>query len=274
MRLPVPLKDPRRARRGRRATMALALVALLASCVPSYVYRPTEMVNAETQGYPTARYPVPPEAPHGEVYVTSFGIVDMDVAPGTTAPMLHVRLAVANNSGEAWQVDTRQQVVDLGPEGRSRAAFVNTDVQGSPQVGVAAGGQRVLDLFYSLPAGMQGASAVPRFDFVWRLDIPGRPVVQRTPFERLQVETQPAGPYPPFIGVGLGWGPFWWYDPLYPSFTFYHPFILHQHYPVIINRGYGGPRVGGPPLRGVPPPRGGLRGVPPGGGLRGSPPRR
>src|SRR6185369_17976194 len=108
--------EPRRPRSGGRrparqaAGLAFALLALGAACAPSYVYRPTEMVNAETAGYPTARYPVPPESPRGEAYVTSFGIVDMDVAPGIKAPLLNVRLAVANNSTEIWQLDTRQQV--------------------------------------------------------------------------------------------------------------------------------------------------------------------
>jgi hypothetical protein len=264
---------------GLRSRRALAGAAvLLAACTPSYVYVPTEMVNASTEGYPTARYPVPPEAPHGEVYVTSFGIVDVDVAPGTKAPLVNVRLAVANNSGEVWQVDTRQQILDLGPEGRSRAAYVNTDVQGSPMISVPPGIKRVIDFYYSLPAGMQGATSVPHFELVWRLDIPGRPVVQRTPFERMEI--QEAAPYPAYVGVGLGWGPFWWYDPLYPSLTFAHPFVLHRHYPVIVGPGYVGPRVYGPRMRGYPvAPGGGWRGAPPGGrvgpppgAIRGAPP--
>jgi hypothetical protein len=195
--------------------------------------------------------------------------VDVDVAAGTKAPLLHVRLAVANNNGDqSWQVDTRQQLVDLGVEGKSRAAYVNTDVQGSPLINIAAGEKRIIDFYYSLPASMQSAERVPRFDLLWRLEIPGRPVVQRTPFERAQIEDQPVGtPYPGFVAVGLGWGPFWWYDPLYPSLTFYHPFILHNRYPGIVGRGYGGPRIGGPALRGAPP--GGAHG-----GFRGSPPHR
>jgi len=265
---------------GSRSRRALALAGgavLLAACTPTYVYIPTEMVNASTEGVPTARYPVPPEAPHGDVYVTSFGIVDVDVAPGTKAPLLHVRLAVSNNGGaEPWQVDARQQVVDLGPEGRSRPAYVNTDIQGSPLISVPPGTKRVIDFFYALPAGMQGASSVPHFDVLWRVDIPGRPVVQRTPFDRLEVEY--AEPYPAYVGVGLGWGPFWWYDPFYPALTFAHPFVLHHHYPVIVGHGYAGPRIYGPRMRGVPP-GGGWRGAPPAGhaappagGFHGAPP--
>ena len=80
----VLLRRARSEKRRRDKALAMAGIAtvLLAACTPSYVYVPTEMVNASTEGYPTARYPVPQEAPHGEVYVTSFGIVDMDVAPG------------------------------------------------------------------------------------------------------------------------------------------------------------------------------------------------
>jgi hypothetical protein len=228
------------------------------ACVPpSYVYRPTEMVNAQTNGFATARYPVPPESPRGDVYVTSFGVTNVDVAPGAKEPMLQVRLAVSNNNGgEPWTIDTRQQVVDLGAAGKSRAAYVNTNLQGSPLVTVASGSQGVLDLYYSLPAPMRAASAVPHFDFLWQVQIPGRAVAQRTPFERLQLEdvTVPVI-YPPFAAVGLGWGPFWWYDPFYPSLSFYNAPVIHDRYPIVVNGGYAGPRlITGPVMPSRPPP--------------------
>jgi hypothetical protein len=228
------------------------------------------MVNARTDGYDTARYPVPPESPRGDVYVTSFGVNQMEISPGVQEPMLHTRLAVSNNNGGAtWTVDSREQLVDLGPEGRSRPAFVNTDVQGSPLIPIPSGAKRVIDFYYALPVGLRDAEGIPRFDFVWTLLIPGRPVVQRTPFDRVRVDSE-VGPdfYPPYVSVGLGWGPFWWYDPLYPTLTFYHPWVLHHHYPVIVGRGYVGPRFRGPAFRGSPV-GGGFRGRPPGGGLRG-----
>jgi hypothetical protein len=267
--MPIVKRGSARTLAGTVALLVATGALALASCAESesYVYRPTEMATAATQGYATARYPVPPEAPRGEVYVTSFGVMQMDVAPQATASMLQIRMTVTNNNGDQpWLIDTRQQLADLGPEGRSRAAYVNTDVQGSPLISVAPGTQRVIDLYYSLPLGMQGAASLPAFDFLWRVEIPGRPVAERTPFARDRLQDGAGAPYPPYV-ASLGWGPYWWYDPLYPALTFFHPFILHQRYPFIGRPGYLGPRVG-VGFRGFPVGGGAGRGV----GLRGSPP--
>src|SRR5881394_1465589 len=89
-----------------RFAPALALGLVAAGCAHEYAYLP---VDAAGGGGPAARYPVPPEAPRGEVYVTSFGFMQMDVAQGQSAEMMHARLVAVNNSPIPWTVDGRAQ---------------------------------------------------------------------------------------------------------------------------------------------------------------------
>src|SRR5438270_10913391 len=100
----------------RMSRLALALafgIGLLASgCAHEYAYLP---VDAAGGGGPAARYPVPPEAPRGEVYVTSFGFMEMDVADGRSAEMMHARLVAVNNGPIPWTVDGRAQQLVVAP---------------------------------------------------------------------------------------------------------------------------------------------------------------
>jgi len=228
------------------------LVALLASvglaaagCAPLPVYfTPTEQVTATTDGIPSARYPIPPEMPNGTAYVTSFGVVQADVAgTGHNTPLLAVRLTVSHDSGtEPWTIDTREQLVQIPGAGRSRAAFVNADVNGAPLIPVAVAQKRVIDLYYTLPPNMASGPKIPSFDFLWQVHTTQRLIAQRTPFQQEVADIATVWTYPVFP-LGPGWAPYWWYDPFYPEVTFYPPVVLHNTYPVLINTSPPHPRV-------------------------------
>jgi hypothetical protein len=212
---------------------------------------PTENVTATTEGYPTARYTVPPETPRGTAYVTSFGIVSADVArTGHPTPLLQVRLSVSNDSGTApWSIDTRDQLLEVPGAGRLRAAMMNSDQQTGAILTVPPGQKRTLDLYYMLPPNIASAETLPRsFDLLWRVQTPERVVAQRTPFTKERVEPA-ASPAYADVALGVGWGPYWWYNPLYPTLAFYPPpLVLHSPYyhgyPGF--RGYPGPVHVGP----------------------------
>src|SRR5947207_1680933 len=95
----------------RAATFALVTGVLAAGsgCAHELTYLP---VGPGATGGPAARYPIPPQAPQGEVYVTSFGLTDLDVEAGRPATMVHARLAVSNGSAVPWAVDGRQQMLN------------------------------------------------------------------------------------------------------------------------------------------------------------------
>jgi len=117
-------------------------------------------------------------------------------------------------------------------------------------VQVGAGDQRTFDLYYPLPAGREHAAEIPQYDLVWSVRTPARVVAERTPFERTEVEAYAGAA--PIHGPSVGWGPIWWYDPLYPSVTFAHPVIIHHAHPRIVTRPYLGPRhvwIARPPVR-------------------------
>jgi hypothetical protein len=210
-------------------TVALLLASLaLGGCYESYFYRPTQQVTSTLSGLPASHYNLPPEAPRGTVDVASFGLTDLRSADGQpSSRFLQVRVVVANNNDSGvWQLDTREQLVEIPGEGRSRAAYVNADVGGLPIINIAAGEKHTLDLYFPLPAGLQRAKELPQFDVMWSVRVPERVVVERTPFQRITLAPAYALTYPYDYGFSYGWGPVWWYDPFYPSVTFIHPTVV------------------------------------------------
>jgi hypothetical protein len=196
---------------------------VMASCTPSYVYRPTANATATMKGRVAADYPIPPTAPQGDVRLASFGISKISPSGATqenanqSRRAIHVRMSVTDNSQTPWTMDTRQQLVAL-PDGHQLApAYVSTHEgqAGLPSVTVPAGGKRIVDLFYPLPPDMQSASQMPEFDVVWHVDTPQQQVTERTPFDRLQVKT---GSDPEWGVWDDGWGGPFWYDPFYVGY--------------------------------------------------------
>src|SRR6188472_180746 len=88
----------------------LVTAAATVGCVHEFAYLPVD----NGRGAPASRYAIPPEAPRGEVYVTSFGFTQMDVAEGRRADMMHARLVAVNNGGDTWTVDGRAQQLVVG----------------------------------------------------------------------------------------------------------------------------------------------------------------
>ncbi|MFI5289422.1 MAG: hypothetical protein ACHQ17_07225 [Polyangia bacterium] len=234
----------------------IALGALvLAGCAGDYAYVPAEAATAQVGGQAAADYPIPPEAPQGDVRIASFGISPLAVNQQESVRALHLRMVIANNSSQQWTVDTREQLAALSGEGESRPIFASTDQGELPLVPIAPGDKRTIDLFYPLPADLQKASELPEFDLVWNVDTGnGRVVAERTPFQRVTVEPQYAADYSGYYEPAY-WGPIWWYDPYYFQYTFARPVIIHRR-PVIVgrplprhHRGFPAPVVVGPPAR-------------------------
>lgn len=253
------------------AVMGTMLSAM--GCATQSSYLP---VGPGATGGPAAEYGVPPDAPTGAVYVTSFGFTDLDVGQGRPATMLHVRLAVSNGSAQPWNVDGRLQQLLVPGLPAQAPAFVNSDAGTGPLYQIAPGHANVLDLYYSV------AAPVGSFALDWNVDVLGRVVAQQTAFQRSEGTYQgPYATYPPYVTVGLGFGLGWYYGPgpFYPySYPRYHhaPIVRRYYYPP--GRAYGGGWRGSPPgtFRATPPPSM-WRGAPPprsGGGWRGAPPAR
>jgi hypothetical protein len=164
----------------------------IASCSPDYVYSPSENATANITGHPAADYQIPPKAPQGDVQLAYFGVTKISAngAPKQKQKAVHVRMVVRDNGQTPWTMDTRQQALAF-PDGQELApAHVTTDdgEVGLPSVMVPARGERVIDLFYRLPANKQSASQLPAFSVVWRVDTPHQQVTERTRFDRMLVE--------------------------------------------------------------------------------------
>jgi hypothetical protein len=252
--------------------VALGAIALGAGCATtvSYAYAP---VGPGTTGGPAAQYPVPPGAPAGAVYVTSFGFTDFDNGQGGAQRLLHARVAVSNGSPFTWEVDGRQQFLAAPGVQPIEPSFVNTDVRASgPVYPIAPGAANVFDLYFAPPPGIAQPEALGGFALDWSVNAGGQVVANQTSFARYEGYAQTYAPYPPYVTVGLGFGYGWWYAPFYP-YRRYPPVIHGYYYPP--GRMWGGPYRGAPPgaWRAVPP-HGGWRATPtaPAGGWRGTPP--
>jgi hypothetical protein len=264
-----------------RLVLAIVVAVGAVGCAHEYAYRPA-VPGAGNDA--AVRYPIPPEAPHGEVYVTSFGFTQMDVAADRTANMLHARLVAVNNGTAAWTVEGAAQQLLVPPAQQPLApAFINSDAGNGPMYTVPPAQRRVFDFYYAVPPPQDRPEQMQFFELGWRVDVAGGAIAQRTPFQRFEDSRGVYEPYPPYVFVGLGFGVGWWHGPAFFPYH-YRPVIRGYYYPPIRGRTYGpgwrgvyrvppagwhaAPRSGGG-WRGGPPSGGGMpRG---GGGWRGSP---
>ncbi|MBS1118439.1 MAG: uncharacterized protein H6Q90_667 [Deltaproteobacteria bacterium] len=224
-----------------RTTFLLTLsivTAVTASCAVngSYIYAP-EGATHWSDGRPVAITAVPPEAPQGDVQVSSFGITQLTPSGANPVETLHVRMVVTNNGDEQpWTVDTREVMIDVAREGRSRAMFVNTDVASLPLVSIGRGERKTLDFYFPVPSNVTDESNLPAFDVLWQVTTAARPFASRSAFHA--VERYDATPGTTEVVVVSGWGPYWWYNPFWVPPFVHRPGIVIRHPPghVIVSR--------------------------------------
>jgi hypothetical protein len=204
------------------STRMLVIALALAACEPDYAYVP--ITNATVvAGRIAADYRVPRAAPRGDVRLASYGMVDLG-SPNDEADRIrafHLRVTLIDDSDRPWTMDTRDQRLDLDGWGTSVAAFASASAGSSPPiVTVPPKGKRVVDLFFPLPAPLQHAKQLPRFDAIWRVRADPEDVIERTSFERIMV--QPPDTYDSLYDYGNDyyWGPPYWYDPRYRDASF------------------------------------------------------
>ncbi len=223
----------------------IVLCALLAGCASRYEYVPTTNATADMQGRVAAEYPLPPNAPHGNLWICSYGFTDVTPQGAPTSQnlrALHLRVVVANNGTVPWTFDTREQRVDLRGRGPVAPAFASTSPGASPPlVTVEPNSERVIDLFFLVPPDLQHAEQVPQFDALWRVSTDSGVIAERTPFERLTVEPD-EGYYDRWdYGPDYYWGGPYWTDPYLP-YDYYGLPPTYFGGGVIIHRG---PHFGG-----------------------------
>lgn len=224
------------------------LVLAIAACEPEYAYVP--VTNATVvAGRVAADYPIPREAPRGDVRLASYGIVDLG-SPSEENDRIrafHIRMTLIDNTDRPWTVDTREQRIELDGYGTSAAAFVSADAGTRPPIiTVPPMGKRVVDLFFPLPAPLQKESQLPSFDAMWRVQADTQLVSERTSFERMTVEPPASYDNVYDYGADYYWGPPYWYNPIYPEVGFTggvgvpHRYVVN---PLYVHRTSNPPRV-------------------------------
>jgi len=154
------------------------------------------------------------ELPGGRAEVASFGVVELtpDDTPATTT--LHVRLALANTSGDQpWAFDATRVTLDLGAV-HERPTFANSDRPTLPIAIVDRGETAIVDLYFALPAPPLDLS---HFGVSWIVSTGEGLRVERTRFTVDELA-------PAFVSVAhrTGWGRTWWFDPAHEWSSFDH----------------------------------------------------
>jgi len=199
--------------------VGVLLLSLSMGCAAQrYGFRPTGSVLTAEAGYPASHYDVPPEAPVGEVFVTSFGTRDVDTAGGPGGQLIHVRLAVSNrNSASDWTIDPAKQLLVAPGVQPQRPDFMEIDGRHDGDTRLGRGQRKVLDLYYRMPGGVRDASHLGGFDLQWQIDGGGQAFAEHTPFVREPYRGYEEGSRTEVGVVGLaspwwayGYGPLWW----------------------------------------------------------------
>jgi hypothetical protein len=242
-------------------TLAFLVISIAAvGCAHSegYGFRPMGPVTAGEAGFPASRYQLPPDAPRGEAYVTSFGTRELDAGDGARSQLIHVRLAVANQSSDApWSVDPGQQTLSAPGGAPQRPDFMEVDGKQGSSTAIPRGQRRVLDFYYRAPGGAD-AGNLSGFDFNWQVNTGGSALAERTAFAR----DSHRGGYDGYgprshvaVGVGVvgpwwayGYGPGWWGGPYGYGYGWGYPYYGYRPYYGVglgWGRGYGGGYYGG-----------------------------
>jgi hypothetical protein len=214
---------------------ALGLTCAVSACTSTqYAFVPATPTTTTLYEHAAADYPIPVDAPHGDLRVASYGFEALASAdaPDQRLSTLHLRLFVANSSAEPWSLDTREQQLVIDGHGTSTPAFATAspDPLGNkpPVVNIAVAGSRLIDLFFPLPEDMAGASALPAFELTSKLQTDAGLVTETTPFERVVTDAHSAYAYdysaeqtpeydPDAYGYDYWDAPFW-YNPGYVGF--------------------------------------------------------
>jgi len=171
---------------------ALLAFALLATDCTRYAFAPVTPPSTTVSvfGRAAAYYSVPAAEPHGDLRVVSYGVEKLDSDAASIAT-LHVRVVATNTGSKRWTFDTREQRVDLDGHGNEPPLFATSDREGDgsvpPIVNLDFGAQRIVDLFYPLPAGMDEAKEIPAFRALTLVHTDDGDVRESTPFARIEV---------------------------------------------------------------------------------------
>jgi hypothetical protein len=166
-----------------RTLTLLALLVLAACTPPRYEYGPIRTTSADVAGTSGAVYVIPPEAPRGEVRIAALGVGSLRAnAIENSTDAVRILLVVSNRSDETWIVDGGEQRMIVA--GHEDVRATTERVERVARTEIPPKSTRSLELWFPLPADIEGAGELPVFIVEWTVHAGDRIVNQRTSFER------------------------------------------------------------------------------------------
>ena len=225
--------------------VTLGTVTLLSwvGCVsPDYRYAPVAQTETIAIGERGATFPVRIDQGSGKLRIMSLGIVEVHIKQKPPVHAIHLRLIVTHEKGsDTWNLPIALQQVEIDGGKKSVPAFLQTEEKDAPDIHIAPGAMRRIELFYPLPKLENAPTTLTGFIFHWNITSAQGHDQADVPFSRYVAnqgnQASDQSNYP-------GWhqnmvleeeqmgGPWWygsaypnpampfWNNPMFPSFGF------------------------------------------------------
>jgi hypothetical protein len=169
--------------------LVLAAALALTACAPArFSYAPVATTSADVAGMAAASYPVPSDAPNGEVHVAVLGVADVRRHPQSpwTEKAIRVSLVVSNRSSETWRVEGGDQHVELASRRVRTTLDAKVDDDGRELlVDVPPHSTRWVELLFLVPEETD-SELLGAFDVSWSVRLgPAMRASRVTRFEKL-----------------------------------------------------------------------------------------
>jgi hypothetical protein len=170
------------------AKWLLSAILVLSCCSNEYEYVPVATSSSIVARTATVDFPIPQEAPTGDVRLAVVGVTRVRPA-GAAAPSanaLRLRMIVTNNGPETWTIDEAEQSAFVGAVQLQAVNAIGVQAGRPALVQVGPGTRQTLDFSFVLPPSLQNGANRRKFTLVWRLHAPTGSIERRATFERLR----------------------------------------------------------------------------------------
>ncbi len=126
-----------------------------------------------------------------------------------------MRIEITNNQTESWTLNTADQTLSIGDQGKSSPAYINLETKEKelPLITIHPKEKKTVDLYYTLPEDSKNETEISKVQLSWRVQTADQKIHETTSFERIEVSPNQPHLYPPVANTRSwwnGWNYFGW----------------------------------------------------------------